>query len=609
MLALVLAYAGGHLLWYWTTPLGRTAVLDERENLALAQAIANGTLAPEPFYRAMGYPLLLAGLAATGLLPAGAPFAATALGLLLHLLNTALAMRLARGWFGSPAAGWLAGALVGLNPVFIHYATQVLDSTFAGTLLLAGLLALPTDPDRRAGPGRAAWLSAAWAAAALVRPQLLLVWLAWPLIWWVATAQPFRLSGKWLGAGLAAGGALWLAQGAWCAHVSGEFRLLPWQGPFNLWAANHPGATGRYFVQSRNLDGLLAPGHHENPARLEAELLWREATGATGPVRPDVLNAYWSARLRADLAADPGGALTLFARKLVWLFSDAEGYNNKTFSFHRTRSPWLRFNPLGWAVIAVLGAAGLLVLQQRRTPAGRALPWLLAALAAGIVLSYVSARFRLPLALVLAVCAGGAANLPAAWRAATPRRRLGLAGLPAALGLVALANLAGADDQRTYVQDHLLIAAAAERTGDDLAAWQEADAALRLQPGRAEAGRLALAAGFNLILAGHPAAPDAAAWTAVARTVFAASADPVLHPQANLFALALWRSGDPAGITLWRRVAGTGDPEARAALRLAGEAAGPEPAGKADGNGVFSRLEHTTDPELLAARDRLFRRP
>ncbi|MDB6113810.1 MAG: hypothetical protein JWQ62_755, partial [Lacunisphaera sp.] len=115
ILALVaLVYGGGHLLWYWGTPLGQSAVLDERENLQLAAQIMAGTLPHESFYRAMGYPLLLAGLRATGLLAGDVSAAATALGLLLHVFNTLLVARLTQKWFGSACAGFVAGLLHGL---------------------------------------------------------------------------------------------------------------------------------------------------------------------------------------------------------------------------------------------------------------------------------------------------------------------------------------------------------------------------------------------------------------------------------------------------------------------------------------------------------------
>jgi hypothetical protein len=46
-------------------------VADEQENLAFAEGIVRGELPHEPFYRAAGYPLLLAGLRACGVPTAG----------------------------------------------------------------------------------------------------------------------------------------------------------------------------------------------------------------------------------------------------------------------------------------------------------------------------------------------------------------------------------------------------------------------------------------------------------------------------------------------------------------------------------------------------------
>src|SRR5580698_7704071 len=87
---LALLYALGHLGWYLGTPLGRVPVLDERENLDLAGAIAGRSLPPEPFYRAPGYALALAGLRAAGVSAAGLFPAALLLGVALHAANAAL---------------------------------------------------------------------------------------------------------------------------------------------------------------------------------------------------------------------------------------------------------------------------------------------------------------------------------------------------------------------------------------------------------------------------------------------------------------------------------------------------------------------------------------
>ena len=541
---LALLYGGGHLAWYWGTPLGRSPVLDERENLQLAAQIADGTLPREPFYRAMGYPLFLAGLRATGLLTDAYPQAATAAGLLLHVLNTWLVAVLARRWFGSTRAGWIAGLLHGLNPVLIHYATQILDAVPANSLVLLGLLCLPA-PGQPGTVRQAAALSVAWAVAALVRPQLLLLWLAFPFVW-IGAAGGWRRQARTVLLAGTAGGVLWLAQGAWSARVSGEFRLLPWQGAYNLWAANHPGANGRYYAQR----GYVPAGPvHENPARLESEALYRAATGEDGPLRIAALNAYWRDRLRREIAADPAGWLALLIRKAAYLAGDFEQYNNKTYSFHQARSPWLRWNPVGWGLLLLAGSLGCVALGRDSRP----LLLAAAALAAGVLLSYASARFRLPLAALLCALSGGAMN--------ARLRPVPLAALLLALGTLTFGGWFNGRDKSTYLQDHLLTALAAERTGDDRIAWDEARAALALDPSHRDALRLGLASYHNLLLQGDADPAEESAWLALARR---STAD-----QPLLAGLALWRAGDPAGAGLWRHL---DHPEAWAALALSGEA-------------------------------------
>jgi hypothetical protein len=570
--ALALLYGGAHLSWYWGTPLGQSAVLDERENLQLAAQIAHGALPAEPFYRAMGYPLLLSGLSAAGLLPDGLPQAATALGLLLHVLNTVLVARLAQKWFGSARAGLVAGLLHGLNPVLIHYATQILDATFADTFFVLGLLCLPAAPGAAPARRAALGLSLAWTAAALVRPQFLLLWLALPLVWllaagglrsWRAQLGPLLLA-------VTAGAALWLAEGAWQWRTGGEFRLLPWQGPYNLWAANRPGANGRYYTQVLLLE-TPAGATQENPARVESVLLYERATGTKGMPPIGVFNRYWSDRLGRETLAAPAAWAGLELRKLYYLANHTEQYNNKTYAFHRARSPWLRFNPLGWGFLLLGGSLGLITLARTRPGLLRAALVAAGAVAAGVLLSFVSARFRLPLAVLLCAAAGGAVASPRLWWPADPRGRAATALLLLALGVITFTSWFGAADRSTFVQDHLLLASAAEHSGDDRITWDEARAALRLRPGYPDALRLALTSYLNLLLeAPQPPAAEAE-WRGLARQLHDQATAPVTHPQANVIALAFWRAHDPAGAALWRsRLAAQDDPESLAALALAG---------------------------------------
>ena len=310
-----LAYALGHLDWYLGTPLGRVPVLDERENLDLATAIAGGSLPPVPFYRAPGYALVLAcmrwmGISASGLFPA-----ALLLGAVLHAVNAALVARIARRWFGDRAA-LLGGILFGLDPVMVHYATQALDSTLSLTLFLAGLSFLATA---LAEPERArAWAGAgiSWAAATLVRPNFLLAWAAVPALAFArGRSSPARA--RIIVASLA-GILLFGAASAWQWEVSGVPGFLPWQGAYNLWAANRPDANGRYYTQHVSIPPEAA---RANPARAESILLYEQETQGQPPDIP-LMNAHWRKRFLDEVTGHPLRWAGLMARKAYALLNN-----------------------------------------------------------------------------------------------------------------------------------------------------------------------------------------------------------------------------------------------------------------------------------------------
>jgi len=468
-------YALLHLNWYLGTPLGRVPVLDERENLDLANAIFGRTLPAEPLYRAPGYALLLALVRWAGVGPAGLFPAALLLGTLLHGANAGLVASLARRWFGNGAAV-IGGLLFALDPVLVHYATQALDSTFSLTLFLAGLgflasaLAQPTRTAAWAGAG------ILWACAVLVRPNYLLVWLTAPLL---AAMQPLPGSVRLrtLLASLA-GIVLFLASAMWQKAETGTAGFLPWQGPYNLWAANRSGANGRYYSQKVSLPPVLA---RMNPARSESLILYESETNG-GPTDIASMNAHWRRRFLDEVTSHPVAWARLMARKAYALANNWEQYNNKTFAFHKALSPWLRWNPICWGllfVLAVLGAARLAA-ESPRTAA--ALAVVVGACTISIILFFVSARFRLPLAAVCAVLSGGALSSPLFWRGWSGAGRAALAACAAIAAFLAFSNLGGVAGRETFVQDHALLARAAYTVGDDALALSEARAALELQP-------------------------------------------------------------------------------------------------------------------------------
>lgn len=489
--ALALAYALGHLGWYLATPLGRVPVLDERENLDLAGAIASGALPAAPFYRAPGYALLLACIRWAGV-PAQALFpAALLLGAVLHAADAALAARIALRWFGV-AAALAAGILFALNPVLIHFATQALDSTLSMTLFLAGLELVARARSSPGGAGPWAGAGALWAAATLVRPNYLFTWALLPPLA-LTTAGTARLRARLVAASLC-GVLLFAAAAAWQWRVCGVPGFLPWQGAYNLWSANRPGANGRFYTQRVSLPPELA---RANPARAESVLLYEQETGGA-PEDIPAMNAHWRSRFIDEVASHPLRLGALMEHKAYALLNNWEQYNNKTFAFHKERSPWLRWNPVCFGLLLVLGVAGAYRLAAQVPGAARTLAWVGAACAASVLLFFVSARFRLPLAAMLTVLAGGALGSPGFWRGLSRRAAAGVALSMVLAAAVAFSKLGGVQDASTFVQDHALLARAALTVGDDATALAEAREALKMQPWHPDAAAIEKAAQAEL---------------------------------------------------------------------------------------------------------------
>lgn len=579
---LALLYGGLHLLWYWQTPLGMVAVLDERENIDLARQIASGTLPAEPFYRAMGYPLVLSLFPALGLPAPLHALAATALGLALHVINSILVALLAHRLFReSSGAALLAGSVHALNPVLLHYATQILDGTLATSGFLLGLWCLLASANERMGgdsrstPSKAPDLKSTclaflfWSVAALIRPQFLVLLPAAPVFWLVVFGRPAGRQARDFALGLMVAAAPWILLGLAQQRISGEFRLLPTQGAYNLWVSNGPGADGRFFVQTVHLP---LTDTHQNPAWRESRILYERETGKPAD-SIDEVNAYWSERLRSAVTADPLAWLGLIGRKTYYLLNDFDAYNNKTYAFHKARSPWLAPNPLGWGVLLVAGALGWAVLATRNPRVAIGVAIVCGVIGAGIVLTLVSGRFRTPLTVVLCILGGGLTQL--GW---LKKRHLPwVIGGTAVTALLTFSGFFNARDTRTYLQDHLLLAASAVETGDDVLAWQEAGAALSLAPGDRDALAWRVTAGFNLLISERLEPASAEAWHQAATQLL--TSDNLTHPPAviAIAGLSRWRDSSPEqALSLWRdRWRNHGEIPSYSALRLAGETPAP----------------------------------
>jgi hypothetical protein len=206
------------------------------------------------------------------------------------------------------------------------------------------------------------------------------------------------------------------------------------------------------------------------------------------------MDAFWRGRFWDEVLRHPMRWGRLMAGKLYALVNNFEQYNNKTYAFHKARSPWLRWNPLCWGLVLVLAVAGAARLAHEYPRGWMVMLAVKLACVLSVMLFFVSARFRLPLAALCLVLAGGALERPGFWTAFTPWKRALLAGAMLVAAVTTFSRLGGVADTSTYVQDHALLARAAYAVGDDRTALAEANEALRIQPWHPDALAIAKAA-------------------------------------------------------------------------------------------------------------------
>lgn len=606
-------YGAAHLMWYWGTSMGLKPVLDGKENLALASLLAEQELPPEPFYRAMLYPLLL--VPGVVLLGSGSQDGVSLLLPLWHfLLNGAahlvsvwLVFRLAQQWCGCVRGAGLAAAGFGLYPVAWHYIGDPLDTTVSTTLFLASVALVQAGSARSLGR----WIVAGtvMGLAVLARPHFLAPGLAVLVLSLVpsGSGSGWRVRSQ-QAAGYGVGlWALLLLGAAFNALHSGDFRVMPWQGAFDFYAANRPGADGRYFKHQRFVEDI---GEHENPTRRESEVLYREATGKSPPFQVDDFSSFWRQRAFLEIAGDPVRWFSLLGRKAYYLINDFESYNNKTYAFHKSRSPVLNWNPLGWGLLLCLGAGGLF-LRCRRFGWDRKTTFFLGlalSYAAGVILFYASSRFRMPLVPLLWISAAGLGSFRLQdWKALSLRSRSLFVLALALLAAISYSDFMGARDMSTRREDLQLLASASSRLARDAEALMYAQRCWELEPGRPDVAELALISFLNarLFEPGTEAAElawiEALDWVAAVRP-----GDPEL---AYTMGVVYWNVDQrERAVELWRAAARQDSPDALAALLAVGESTSAE---RNAAHRTMQRTGHLAlrfllDPDSVSAEEREF---
>ncbi|HJZ85276.1 MAG TPA: glycosyltransferase family 39 protein [Polyangia bacterium] len=379
----------------------------------LARALAAGDLGlgGQPFHLSPLYTCLL-GVVYFGF--GSGPWPIRIVQLLIGLGTVALIYQLARMLFGESwaLACGLAAALYG---PLIFYDGQLLSdglATFLHALVLLGVVRVLAQPTRRT------WLLLGlfWGLCAVTRASALVlpVWLA---IFWA----PFRP--RWQSALLLAGGvaAVILPVALRNRLAAGELIPITDSGGLNFYIGNGPGANGTFRVPPE-LPGAVNADEQFKLFRAAAE----KASGR--PLLARQVDAFWTRRALASIAAAPAHWLRIEAEK-VWLFWNArEIPNSEDYSFMRRLNPVLALPLVQAAWILPLALVGTLALLASRRPAERYLGLTNLVICLSIAAFFMLARYRLvavPSLLLAAVAC--LERLRAAW-AARAWRRLALGG-------------------------------------------------------------------------------------------------------------------------------------------------------------------------------------
>lgn len=396
-----------------STALFAYPLLDEAEIAESARAyLAGESNPPEPLFRAPGYSafVLFSMVLFGDLWPTGHRVLQAIFGGIACAAASILARHLCPWRPSRPLAAALAGALLAFyGPAIRLEATLTLDAPAATLLLLIALsliqwarLTLTGLAHKNPTPTTLLWNQLAptialrllllsgslFACLLLLRPTLLpsLLFLA-PLLAWSTWARwrQTRLITTHTLAMVSPALITCLLLMLYNGTVSGDYRILPWQGSYNLYEANRlDGPQGRYLRQTTSLTALPTTNPsqlptpalpllealqrpHPNPTR---GLMIREFLQAlTQPQAPSLthtpfsnIDRWYRQRFLASLTQSPFAHARLFLIKATDLFSDREIYNYEDFHLQRDRSPLLSLFASRFGLILPLALASLLTL-------------------------------------------------------------------------------------------------------------------------------------------------------------------------------------------------------------------------------------------------------
>ncbi len=386
----------------------------------------------------------------------------------LGVASAGLAFLLGRRF--SPVAGRVAGGMIALSPVLVHYEAQLLYASGAVFLTAAFLLLLlrAMDRDTRAGE----------IAAGLVFSALLLLRTNAVVFLPVAIVALARRRGPVRSMVFAAASVALLIPvllyngiggGAWTPFtVNGGMILATGFAEESL--------GGRAQARTPHDFGPGGSFHREAERDLGRSLTLAEAS-----------DHHRDSALRR-IAERPGWAAALTLRKLRLLLSAREIDDNLGLPVVADRALTLRIWPAPWAFLlaaGLVGAALSLRAAGRARRDGGLLTFWLAAYGASLLIFFVNARYRLPMVVPLAVLSG--VTIQHVLDRIRGRNLRAAAMLAGATAIVFAASLADPGVRANAVQARSAVGAALLRDGRPQDALDVLDGAVAAEPANAAA--------------------------------------------------------------------------------------------------------------------------
>jgi tetratricopeptide (TPR) repeat protein len=376
--------------------------LDSRFHDQWARGIAFGQWTPdlerirtEAYFRAPLYPYFLA--AVYRWLGDG-PILLFTIQALLGALTTAVMYSFCRATVG-PAAAWVAVALcIGYWPFTYHEAERMLPALSLPLDML--LLAVLVVAGRTGKYSYTCLAGVVAGLSAITRPSVLIV-LPLGMLWLFLRVRV----NTWRHVTLLALATMVVILPVTLrnAVVGRDFVPIAWQGGVNFFIGNNAESNGVIAV----IPGARADwwGGFEDTRRMaEAE--------AGHPLKPSQISRYWYKKGFRFLKDDPGTAIQLYLRKLRLLIGNAEPSNERQLYFRREQSSVLQFLFVNFAFIISTAVIGIAAICRSQAPKHAKLDHLLplyfaVPYAAGILLFFVTSRFRLPVVLFLIPLSAG----------------------------------------------------------------------------------------------------------------------------------------------------------------------------------------------------------